>query len=149
MTPTIRQALLADVPAVEHVVYEAYKHYIPRIGKPPGPMTNDYYEQVASGSVWVLVLDSEIVGVVVLVPASDYMVLDNVAVAPEKQGLGLGRRLIDFAEARARQSGYGIIQLYTNELMHENLDLYVKLGYRETSRRFDSGFKRVFMKKTL
>jgi len=146
---TIRRGSEDDVPAIECIVRKAYQHYIARIGQPPGPMTDDYHAHVASGNVWVLVLGGEIVGLVVLVPEPDYMLLENVAVAPEKQRLGLGRQLIEFAEARSRQCGYREIQLYTNELMHENLAWYARLGYRETSRRLNSGFKRVFMSKTI
>jgi N-acetylglutamate synthase-like GNAT family acetyltransferase len=149
LQPTIRRGSEEDVPAIERIVRAAYQHYIPRIGKPPGPMTDDYHARVASGNVWVLVLDDEIVGLVVLVAEPDSMLLENVAIAPEKQGWGLGRRLIEFAETRARQCGYREIELYTNELMHENLAWYARLGYRQTSHRLDSGFKRVFMSKTL
>jgi ribosomal protein S18 acetylase RimI-like enzyme len=149
MKPIIRQAEEFDVAEIERVVHAAYEHYIPRIGKPPAPMTDDYHLQVARGNVWVVVLAEEIVGLVVLTPAADHMLLDNVAVRPERQGSGLGRLLIDFAESRTRQCCYREIQLYTNELMHENLALYKKLGYQETSRGLNSGFKRVFLKKTL
>jgi N-acetylglutamate synthase-like GNAT family acetyltransferase len=146
---TIRQGSDEDIRAIERIVRAAYQRYIPRIGKLPGPMTDDYHAQVASGNVWVLVLDNEIVGLVVLVPEPDRMLLENVAVVPEKQRLGLGRRLIEFAEARARQCGYREIELYTNELMHENLAWYARLGYQPTSCRLDEGFKRVFMRKTI
>jgi ribosomal protein S18 acetylase RimI-like enzyme len=146
---TIRLGSEEDVSAIESIVRTAYQHYIARIGRPPGPMTDDYHAQVASGNVWVLVVDSEIVGLVVLMPEPGYMLLDNVAVAPNKQRLGFGRRLIEFAEARSRQCGYRKIRLYTNELMQENLAWYTRLGYQETSRRLDSGFMRVFMSKTI
>jgi len=149
MEPVIRPASESDVPLIEQVVGEAYTHYIPRIGKPPGPMTDDYYLRVAEGNVWVLMVGSELVGFVVLKPQSDHMLLDNVVVKPERQGSGFGRELIDFAEARARQCGYTEIQLYTNAAMHENLAMYARLGYQEFSRGFYSGFHRVFMKKTL
>jgi N-acetylglutamate synthase-like GNAT family acetyltransferase len=149
LQPTVRQASDEDVPAIERIVRAAYQHYIPRIGKLPGPMTDDYHARVASGKVWVLVLDNEIVGLVVLEPEPDHMLLENVAVVPEKQRLGLGRRLIEFAEARARQCGYQEIELYTNELMHENLAWYARLGYQQTSRRLEAGFQRVFMRKTI
>jgi len=88
-------------------------------------------------------------GLVVLVPKPTYMLIDNVAVLPERQHSGLGRMLPAFAEAKARECGYLEVQLHTNELMHENLDWYARLGYQETSRMFDSGFRRVFMKKHL
>jgi GNAT superfamily N-acetyltransferase len=149
MEGVIRRASETDVSRIVHVVCEAYKHYIPRIGSPPGPMTDDYYLQVAQGNVWVLVLGAELVGVLVLRPKSDHMLLHNVAVQPERQGSGFGRQLIDFAEAWARRCGYKEIQLYTNAGMHENLAMYTKLGYQEFSRGFQSGFHRVFLKKTL
>jgi|HubBroStandDraft_5_1064220.scaffolds.fasta_scaffold13494_3 ribosomal protein S18 acetylase RimI-like enzyme len=149
MNSRIRRAAPGDVPAIKRIVLAAYEKYIPRIGKPPAPMTDDYDRQVASGNVWVLELDGELLGLVVLVPKPVYMLIDNVAVTPERQRSGLGRKLLDFAEAKAREQGYLEVQLYTNELMHENLAWYRRLGYEETSRTYDLGFRRVFMKKQM
>ena len=148
MTAEIRHAVDSDIPEIEHVISEAYECYIPRIGKPPGPVRDDYALRVAEGVVWILTIGEETVGVVVIKPEAGHMLLENVAVKPERQGEGFGRRLIEFAEIRARESGYHKIQLYTNEAMHENLVLYPKLGYHEFRRAYDSGFHRVFFKKT-
>jgi ribosomal protein S18 acetylase RimI-like enzyme len=41
------------------------------------------------------------------------------------------------------------IRLYTNEKMEENLPFYRSLGFEETGRRLDEGYRRVFMKKRL
>lgn len=139
----------SDIAEIEHVVSEAYKCYIPRIGKPPGPMEDDYTIQIAQRRVWVLTTGAEIIGVVVIKPEAGHMLLQNVAIKPERQGEGFGRRLIEFAETRAQESGYQEIQLYTNAVMHENLALYPKLGYQEFRSGYDSGFHRVFFKKTL
>ena len=38
----IRAATAADVPAIADIVDQAYRHYIARMGKPPGPMLEDY-----------------------------------------------------------------------------------------------------------
>ncbi len=38
----IRPAAIADLPAVERIVRRSYAEYIERIGKPPGPMADDY-----------------------------------------------------------------------------------------------------------
>ena len=132
---------------IKRIVCAAYEKYTPRIGKPPAPMTDDYEGQVASGNAWVLEVDDELVGLVVLVPKPAYMLIDNLAVMPGRQRSGLGSMLLAFAEATARERGYVEVQLYTNELMHENLAWYTKRGYQETSRKYDSGFRRVFMKK--
>lgn len=149
MGSIIRPAAVEDVPTIRRIVLAAYEKYIPRIGKPPGPMTDDYGAQVGSGNVWVLELDGELVGLVVLISKPAYMLLDNVAVMPERQQSGLGSRLVAFAETKAKERGYAEVQLYTNEMMLENLAWYSRLGYREISRRYDSGFSRVFMKKQL
>lgn len=149
MRSIIRRASMEDVPAIERVVHAAYEKYIPRIGKPPAPMMDNYEVHVGSGNVWLLELDGELVGLIVLVPKPAYMLLDNVAVMPERQQSGLGRVLLAFAEAKAKDCGYVELQLYTNELMHETLAWYSRLGYQETARQYDSGFRRVFMKKQL
>ena len=49
----IRAATAADVPAIAEIVDQAYRHYIARIGKPPGPMLDDYAARVSEGAVWV------------------------------------------------------------------------------------------------
>jgi GNAT superfamily N-acetyltransferase len=85
----------------------------------------------------------------VLLRKADYLLLDNVAVAPERQGSGLGRRLIAFAEAEALRLGYPEIRLYTNAVMHENLSIYTKVGYQEFARVQEDGFHRVLMRKRL
>ena len=49
------------------------------------------------------------------------LLLYNIAVSPQAQGRGVGKRLIAFTEAEARRRGYGLLRLYTNELMIENV----------------------------
>ena len=50
----IRAATAADVPAIANIVDQAYRHYIARIGRPPGPMLDDYPARVSEGVVWVV-----------------------------------------------------------------------------------------------
>ena len=52
--PRIRAATAADVPAVANIVDQAYRPYIARMDKPPGPMRDDYAARVSEGVVWVL-----------------------------------------------------------------------------------------------
>jgi ribosomal protein S18 acetylase RimI-like enzyme len=147
--PRIRAATLADVPAIGEIVERAYRHYIPRIGKPPGPMLDDYAARVAEGAVWVIEEGSGIAGILVLLPKPDYLLLDNIAVDPVRQGAGLGRRLLAFAEAEAMRCGYREIRLYTHQTMTENQRLYAAIGYEETGRGTEAGYERVFMRKPL
>jgi molybdopterin/thiamine biosynthesis adenylyltransferase/ribosomal protein S18 acetylase RimI-like enzyme len=146
---TIRPAALADLAAVERIVAEAYQKYIARIGKKPGPMLDDYRQRIAEAAVSVATVEGAVAGLVVLLPESDHLLLDNVAVATSFQGRGIGRRLIDFAEGEARRRGVGEIRLYTHQTMHENIALYPRLGYEETGRGTQAGFARVFFRKRL
>ena len=145
----IRAATPADAPAVAEIVDQAYRHYITRIGKPPGPMLDDYAARVSEGAVWVLEEGALIVAIIVLLPAPNYLLLDNIAVSPARQSLGLGRRLLAFAEAEALRRGYREIRLYTHQTMVENQRLYASIGYQETGRGTEAGFDRVSMRKPL
>ena len=147
--PRIRAATVADVPDVVEIVDQAYRHYIARMGKPPGPMLDDYAGRVSEGVVWLLEEGAAITGIIVLVPTTNYLLLDNIAVSPARQGLGLGRQLLAFAEAEALRSGYHEIRLYTHQTMVENQRLYASIGYEETRRGSEAGYDRVFMRKQL
>ena len=146
----IRRAQTEDGKAVEDIVQAAYAMYVERIGKPPGPMLDDYGALIAQDAVGVLEdADGAIAAIIVLLPKPDHLLLDNIAVRPDRQGQGLGRRLIEFAEAEARQLGYRELRLYTHEKMTENIALYRRLGFEETGRGHEAGYDRVFMTKRI
>ena len=146
---TIRLARLEEADTVRDIVHAAYRHYIARIGKPPGPMLDDYARRIADGEAWVLEAADRVVGILVLEACDNSLLLDNIAVLPDAQGSGCGRVLMTFAEAEARRRGYTEIRLYTHALMTENQALYARLGYVETARITENGFDRVYMTKQI
>ncbi len=145
----IRKAHAQDADTVRDTVLAAYQHYVPVIGTEPGPMLDDYAKRIVAEQVWVLENGGEIAGVLVLENGPDSFLLDNIAVRPDRQGLGLGRALLDFAEAEAERCGWDAITLYTNALMVENIAIYTARGYVEQGRRTEKGFDRVYMEKRL
>jgi GNAT superfamily N-acetyltransferase len=145
----IRTARAQEATAVRDVVLAAYERYVAVIGTPPGPMLDDYGVRIATGQVWVLEDAGEIVGVVVLEDGPHCFLLDNIAIRPDLQGGGFGRKLMDFAEAEAARRGWKAVTLYTNALMTENIAIYTKRGYVEQDRRTEKGFDRVYMLKSL
>ncbi len=149
MPPDIRLATLDDLPDIERIVAQAYGHYVARIGATPGPMLDDYPARIAQGVVHVLWVRDTVQAVLVLIQEADCLLLDNIAVAPQAQGKGYGRDLMQFAEHTARRAGYASIRLYTQEKMTENIAIYKRYGYVETHRAEEIGLKRVFMKKSL
>ncbi len=145
----IRPARHGEADALREVVHAAYRHYIPRIGKPPGPMLDDYVARIADGQAWVVEDAGRVLGVLVLEETPEGFLLDNIAVSPEGQGKGYGRALIEFAEAEARRRGFAEIRLYTHEMMTENVALYTRIGFVETHRVSEKGYERVYMTKQL
>lgn len=142
---TIRPATGEDVGAVTALVASAYGGYVPRLGREPGPMLDDYGRRVDRGQTFVFEHDGAIVGVLVLERQPDALLLENVAVLPAAQGRGFGHALIAYAEQEARRLGYAVLRLYTHVLMTENIRLYRSLGFRETHRIAEKGFQRVYM----
>ncbi len=144
---SILPAQLADAEQVALCVEAAYQHYIARIGKPPGPMLDDYADIISQHLVWIIKHEGQVVGLIVLMEKEYGILLDNMAVHPAYQGKRLGRRLMAFAEREAPQRGFNELHLYTHEKMSENLKIYEKLGFVETARRSEGGYERVYMKK--
>ncbi|MEO8715512.1 MAG: GNAT family N-acetyltransferase, partial [Acetobacteraceae bacterium] len=137
----------ADVPVMTRIVVAAYTKYVARIGKPPAPMLDDYAGHVRAHAAWVIEDHGAVVGLIVLLPMDDHLLLDNVAVDPPLHGRGIGRALVTFAEREARRRGYHETRLYTHEMMTENLAMYPALGWQETGRGEEAGYRRVFFRK--
>ena len=145
----IRKASHTDLDQVKACAVAAYTRYIERIGKKPAPMVADFAAAIEVETLHVIEAGAQICGFVVFYACDEYIHLENVAVDPRFQGLGLGRQLIDYVEQQARRGGFGSIELYTNAKMTENLELYPRLGYEQFDRRVEDGFDRVYFSKTL
>lgn len=146
---TLRLAGSDDAAAMHELAQAAYQPYVARIGRRPAPMTADYASIANSGNAWVAEHLGRLVGLLVLESAEDHLLLDNVAVDPDVQGLGVGSRLLRLAEEQAEAQGFHEVRLYTNEVMNENLAYYPRRGYRETHRATHNGYRRVFFAKTV
>jgi ribosomal protein S18 acetylase RimI-like enzyme len=145
----VRPAESADISAIGDLVQRAYGPYIERIGRRPGPMDDDYAKRIRLGYAFVAEDGGTLVGLIVLIPRTDHMLVENVAVDPDRQGEGIGRTLLSFAETSAREAGISTLRLYTHAKMTENLALYDHLGYEEVERRAERGFERVFLSKSI
>ena len=131
------------------LVDAAYGHYVERLGGPPRPMTDDYQEVIRTRQVTVAERHGAVVGVIVLAVTDEGFLIDNVAVHPSHRGSGLGRALLEFAEAEARRARFDSSYLYTHERMTENLALYARIGYVEYDRRSHGEFSLVYLRKQL
>ena len=146
---SFRLATEADISKVTALVNAAYGHYVEKIGMVPRPMTDDYAEVIKNYQVTVAESHQTIVGVIVLTITDEGFLIDNVAVDPAYRGKGLGKVLLELAEAEARRAGFDSIYLYTHEKMTENIALYTRIGYIEYDRRSQGEFSLVYMRKQI
>lgn len=145
----VRKAELSDVEKVKDCVCSAYQKYVLRIGKKPGPMSDDYLFLIENGHVYTGEYAGEVAGVLVLKDFDAFILLKNVAVLPRFQGRGLGKKMIAYAERYAYEKGIREIRLYTNAAMTENIRMYKKLGYTTYDDRYEAGYHRIYFLKSL
>ncbi len=147
MKTCVRKAGPPDLHFVQQCAQLAYQPYVSRIGRKPAPMVANFQMLIADGKVDILTVDGRQAGYAVWYFKPGILFLENIALHPDFHGKGLSSLLFSFLEEQARANGKTAIELYTNEKMTENLDLYPHLGFEEVARYEEDGFSRVFFRK--
>lgn len=129
---SIRTAESADVPLLKQCIESAYSVYKDNIPDLPN-VSDGLSSSMVGKSVWVAELKGMVVGVMILKPTSDFLILENVAVRPEASGSGVGKALISKAEAECVRLELSEIRLSTHTDMVGNINLYKHLGWRVLS----------------
>ncbi|WP_322415403.1 GNAT family N-acetyltransferase [Mesorhizobium huakuii] len=124
-----RPAETADAATIRDIVRAAYAKWVPVIGREPLPMRADYEKAVAEHPFELAVADGGIVGMIETMLADDHLWIENVCVAPQAQGRGIGRLLLERAEHKALESGRVELRLLTNGAFEANVLLYKRHGY--------------------
>lgn len=112
-------------------------------------MTADFAVVAGSGNAWGAEHCNRFLGLLGIEAAEDHLLLASVAVTPDVQGLGVGRRLLCLAEERARAQGLNEVRLCTNVAMTEDLTYYPRQGYQETHRATQNGHQRALFTKAI
>ena len=118
-------------------------------------MLADFAAEIAAGHVVVIEVARAVEGYLISWPKMEAYFIDNIAVDPAHQGLGLGRRLMEHGVREAKRHNLSAIQLYTNAAMTENLAMYAHMGFVETHRvmetqfHIETNFPRVYMCRTI
>jgi len=131
MPELIRRGTAADVAAITALTMRAYAKWKALIGHEPLPMLADYavaiqqhrFDLIEHGGTLVALIETDL--------RDDDLLIVNVAVSPDAQKRGYGRRLMVLAEQIARDAGRDTLRLYTNERFEENIRLYASLGYSQ------------------
>jgi|tagenome__1003787_1003787.scaffolds.fasta_scaffold20744530_3 N-acetylglutamate synthase-like GNAT family acetyltransferase len=146
----LRRATSADAGTVRALTRLAYAKWVPLIGREPKPMTADYRRAIIEHIVDLYEHDGQLCALIELIPMSDHLLIENIAVHPDHHGEGLGDKLLEHAEQQAHSLGFNEIRLYTNAAFASNLAFYAKRGYTEYEREtFAPGVVAVHMYKAI
>lgn len=87
-------------------------------------------EYLKTGTCYVAIVHSKVVGVVVLHPIDLVSIeIKNIAVSESKQGKGVGKALLRYAESVSRQLGFEKLVIGTGNSSLGQLALYQKEGF--------------------
>ncbi len=143
----IKIARSTDVLAIENIIQQAYHKYVAIMPKEPAPLLENYSEVVQGGSTFIGMQGEEAVAVMVLKEHEEFMLINNLAVAPDYQGKGWGKAMLQLGEVLANKRGKMQTQLYTNEMMADNVSFYQNAGYQISDNRSEDGYSRVYFTK--
>lgn len=99
-------------------------------------------DKACNETVFLAIDGSRIVGCVFAAIRETDIYLGKLAVAPERQGEGIGRRLLAQVEELARARGKQALELQTRVELVGNHAAFCRMGFRETGRTAHPGFSR-------
>ncbi len=117
-----------------------------------GLTPDDLRLRAARETLFIAERDGRLAGCLFLAARSGYHYIGKFAVTPALQRTGIGRRLLEAAEAAARSAGSPAIMLETRVELVENHAAFRRMGFHEVGRTAHPGYTRptsVTMRKSL
>lgn len=126
---SLRRAGTKDLERVVALQQAAYARNRVLLGVEPIPLLA-YYDQIfAEHEVWLAEDGQRLTGVLILQARPDDLLIWSIATDPERQTKGLGRAMLEAADARARSLGRDRVRLYTGSLLGHLVAWYGRHGY--------------------
>lgn len=154
----IRRAVSTDAPTLRALLNSAYRP-LAEAGMNFTAATQDEERTrgfIEAREVYVIERAGELVGTITLRDRVDqagtrHIYINGLAVCPDRQGQGLGRALLHFAEGVARERGVATLRLDTAKPATDLIELYTRAGYRIFGERHWQGktYDSVIMEKVL
>ncbi len=141
-----RQANASDAPNIVRLTVSAYHDYKAVLA--PADWTrmqtnlaneNLYVELLEKAAVFVCEIDSQLAGVIFLVPKgnpttifpANWSYIRLLGVDPKYRGLGIGRKLTQLCVQHAQATNEIGVALHTSEFMNAARKMYEELGFQQ------------------
>lgn len=117
-------------------------------------MTVNYEQAVLDHIIELLEKDGAPIALIEVVPRPlhepEHLLIENIAVLPDRHGEGIGGVLLQRAEIIARSYRLSELRLYTNAMFSTNVAFYARRGFSEFLREpHPVGGEVVHMKKSI
>lgn len=143
----IRRAKLSEIPQILQItkacaahmakmgIHQWNEHYPSRSAFENDVARNELFVfgaegKIVGGIVVSTHMDEEYVPIEWLTPSGNNVYIHRLFVHPEQQGRGLARKLMDFAEAKAKAEGFESVRLDTFSQNKRNQRFYEARGYQ-------------------
>ncbi len=137
-----------EVLTIQRAAFVSEAQIYGSVDMPPLTQTLEELEaELRESDGWVARVGGRLVGALRSRKAGGLLLIGRIAIAPDMQGSGIGRALLDAAESH---SGAEEAELFTGSLSEANIRLYENCGYIETERvDTGDGVQEVYLRKRL
>ena len=151
---SFRRATASDAGTIRDITRAAYAKWVAVIGREPKPMTADYNEAAVAHVIDLLEEDGRPIALIEMIPELSvqpaHLLIENIAVLPERHGEGIGSVVLQRAQVIARSFGVSELRLYFHAKFVANHLFYVRRGFVEFAREpHPAGGEIVHMKKSI
>jgi GNAT superfamily N-acetyltransferase len=131
--------------ALLDLILTSFAYMNDRIDPPSSALklTPEALAEKARAELGYVALDGEdLLGCMFLRPERECLYLGKLAIAPEAQGRGIGRQLLQIAEGVARERGLSALRLDTRIELTENHAVFAAWGFAKAAEKSHRGFDR-------
>jgi N-acetylglutamate synthase-like GNAT family acetyltransferase len=129
----VRLANPGDATEISRILLEAFgvyrRFYTDEAFEQVTPSPELVKDRYVEGPIWVAELDGEAVGTVSVIKEPEGLYVRSMAVSPEKQGRGVGHKLLEAVDEYAAGTDQERIFLYTTYFVPGAKEMYEKHGY--------------------
>ncbi|TCU26902.1 acetyltransferase (GNAT) family protein [Rhizobium azibense] len=128
------------------LILSSFAHMNGRINPPSSALSltsQSLAEKTVREIGYVALEDEDLLGCMFLRPEPGCLYLGKLAVAPEAQGRGVGKFLLQVAEVAAKERLLSALRLETRIELTENHSVFAAWGFAKTAEKSHPGFDRI------